>query len=252
MQSKLRGVLLEIYSILKTWVSLVLLLNPTLKHLQHPRTTTSPKIKLHQSSRNRNERITNRLSNLGQRTCCHKEKHSICERGYYQVDWRKTGEWVSFRKGNVACAQRQTKQVRILWYCLYRFERADFSLVLFGMTAGKNTILYSRVAGYDSPTALRTTDADYSRRSFSDWQANSRTLSLFSSRWLSARCDMGEWEVSVTLAADWRFSNHSQPRKQDREQSILWVLDTCKWRGNYIVECESDFRWALTHPSSSA
>ncbi|GAA6014785.1 hypothetical protein JCM11491_001983 [Sporobolomyces phaffii] len=32
----------------------------------------------------------------------------------------------------------------------------------------------------------------------------------------------------------------------DREQSILWVLDTCKWRGNYIVECEADFRAFFT------
>ncbi|GAA5939094.1 uncharacterized protein JCM15063_004422 [Sporobolomyces koalae] len=66
-------------------------------------------------------------------------------------------------------------------------------------TNGKNTILYSRVAG--------------------------RALGRFHSS-LPGDC---------LLDVIW-----------DKAQSILWVLDTCKWRGQYIVECEADFRAFFT------
>ncbi|GAA5889836.1 hypothetical protein JCM16303_006041 [Sporobolomyces ruberrimus] len=66
-------------------------------------------------------------------------------------------------------------------------------------SGGKNTILYSRVAG--------------------------RTLARLHSI-LPGDC---------LLDVVW-----------NREQSMLWVLDTCKWRGNYIVACEADFRAFFT------
>ncbi|GAA5952235.1 hypothetical protein JCM3765_001916 [Sporobolomyces pararoseus] len=69
---------------------------------------------------------------------------------------------------------------------------------------GKNTILYSRVAG--------------------------RTLARLHST-LPGDC---------LLDVVW-----------DRELSILWVLDTCKWRSQYTVDCEADFRAFFTQSKLS-
>ncbi|GAA6059248.1 hypothetical protein JCM10212_006641 [Sporobolomyces blumeae] len=68
-----------------------------------------------------------------------------------------------------------------------------------GDKAGKNTILYSRVAG--------------------------RTLGRFRTS-LPPDC---------LLDVVW-----------DRELSVMWVLDTCKWRSTYTVECDADFRAFFT------
>lgn len=35
---------------------------------------------------------------------------------------------------------------------------------------------------------------------------------------------------------------------QDPDLAILWILDLCKWRSTYFVECEAEMRYASPAP----